>query len=491
MVRYIIIAAFSVLFLWGCGSSDDNEVSNTGGSWGYDDFINNDYSGSSDEDTPSDDSAATPEGIKGLTVLPTGATAVPLYDGSSYYSLLYYIPNDVSDSNESRYNVSTKGVSSPVEALKLLPVNHQEPTRGSYSYFRAREAELLASGFPQARPKLRKGATSYKVGDIWKDVYISRNVSDDSQLVDAECIGVSEHAYFFLEKGLQKPSQSGLDAIINGFEGIYPIMHEKFGVENDVDGNGKVIIMLFRFNIKEVFGYFDGNDKFSKANVAVSNEADIFYVNDIYMETNFNDLMATLAHEFQHMIHFDNRYNKGFDSLDLWIDEGLAMQAEYFTGYFDNSEYDYAGAFLERYAEISLTNWDYVTMSNYTSSCVFVRYLVEQFGDDVIKRLYNSSKTGTDAVAEAAGKPFNDIFEDFVLALFLSGKGVTDDSRYNFKTIDIQGKGGLKVFHRAEVGRSIDSPILPYSMQLVEWSGELSELTLSSNIKGFGLPKKQ
>ena len=77
------------------------------------------------------------------------------------------------------------------------------------------------------------------------------------------------------------------------------------------------------------------------------------------------------------------------------------------------------------------------------------------------------------------------------MALFLSGKGVTDDSRYNFKTIDIQGKGGLKVFHRAEVGRSIDSPILPYSMQLVEWSGELSELTLSSNIKGFGLPKKQ
>ncbi|MBQ3033975.1 MAG: hypothetical protein IJD28_06315 [Deferribacterales bacterium] len=472
MTRRIITFVFSAMLLWSCGSSHEDAVSQ----YREPDSI--------------------PK-IEGLTVFSLGTTAVLPYRGSSYLSLVYYIPPYVEDASESRYSMSTTGfeswdASSESGALTASDTLRDpllktvgEVEEDFHLQLRLKAAELLASGYSQAKPELMKGLAAYSVGDIWRNV----NIGQDDRVIDAECIGISPHAYFFIETGVEKPSANILQDMMDGFEDIYSVMHEKFGVENDVDGNGKVIIMLYRGQRKDLCGYFDPMDKFSAVDVPLSNEADIFYVNDIYIELDFNIVMATLAHEFQHMISIDNRHNMGLDYLDVWIEEGLAMQAEHFTGYFFKQKADYLGYYFGNYGDTNLLHWT-SSVTNYAYSYLFLRYLVEQFGDNVIKRLYNSSKTGTDAVEEAAGKPFNTIFEDFVLALFLSGKGITDDSRYNFKTVDIQGKGGFAPYFKLNSGQKVDSPILPYSFQIIEWNGTVTEAALQGNVRGYGLPKE-
>ena len=68
---------------------------------------------------------------------------------------------------------------------------------------------------------------------------------------------------------------------------------------------------------------------------------------------------------------------------------------------------------------------------DYGLSLLFMRYLQERFGGAFIKKLYNSPQTGTASVEEAIGVDFNTLFEDFVRMILLTGRGVTDDSRYN------------------------------------------------------------
>ena len=164
------------------------------------------------------------------------------------------------------------------------------------------------------------------------------------------------------------------------------------------------------------------------------------------------------------------------------------MQAEYYTGYYDKQSSDYIGRFLDYHYNVSLTNWDYSSVLNYSASLLYIRYLAERFGDDVIKRLYTASDSGILAVESATGVDFDEIFKDFVMAVFISGRGISTVPKYNFKTIDIRAKGGLAAFSNLDVGRNVTFPILPYSMQLIRWNGVVTKISISDSVEAYGAP---
>ncbi len=472
MFKYIIMSVFMFLIV-SCGES---QLYDTSVKFPEDDI--------KDNSTPDAD-------VAGLLNVAEGSYSIPAYTGSSYYSLIFNTPIVADDNAVARvnYTITSTGVAENVSPkYKVADNNHNYTDRNIiHNKLRQKEALLLAKDKDESHFKKRaRGPKNINVGYVWNNVKIERGLSSNIELISAECIAVSNSAYFFIETGLTKPDQTLIDTYVNGFEEIYPLMHSKFGKENDFDGNGKVIILFFNSTINGLYGYFYAADKRSVGVESNSNEADILYVNSNYLSKT-NDVLSTLAHEFQHMISFDIRDNHNLGYLNTWLDEGLSMQAEYFSGYYDMQSSDYLGEFLKYYNSYSLIDWDSSSSINYGYSMAYIRYLVERFGEDVVKKIIYSKYTGVKSVEEATGVGFNDIFKDFALALFISGRNVSTDEKYNFKTLDIVSKGGLSVFQDLSAGKELSTSIKPYSLQLLRWTGQLNSFNITGSVKGYGL----
>jgi hypothetical protein len=120
---------------------------------------------------------------------------------------------------------------------------------------------------------------------------------------------------------------------------IYGPITTAFGSYEDIDGNGKLILLLLDIQddykpntgSSYIAGYFNPIDTFSKQSYSRSNEADMIYLDIDPGSAGSAEFYSTIAHEFQHLINFSvHNKNKIIpDVQDLWIDEGLASAAEY------------------------------------------------------------------------------------------------------------------------------------------------------------------
>ena len=93
---------------------------------------------------------------------------------------------------------------------------------------------------------------------------------------------------------------------------------------------------------------------------------------------------GTLAHEFQHMIHWANDRNE-----DSWVNEGLSELASYLND-FDAGGTDYAYA---ETPDTQLTTWADPTLGNaehYGASYLFMSYFLDRFGEDLTKAVVAS-----------------------------------------------------------------------------------------------------
>ena len=132
-------------------------------------------------------------------------------------------------------------------------------------------------------------------------------------------------------------SDSTVDYIISEFDNvIYPKITSKFGDESDVDGNGKIVLLILdiRDNYKGtggyIAGYFDSTN--SLANSVFyphSNECDMIYLDCNPAKPNTEEFQMTVAHEFQHLINFTQKGLSDGIHQATWINEGLSSGAEY------------------------------------------------------------------------------------------------------------------------------------------------------------------
>jgi hypothetical protein len=344
------------------------------------------------------------------------------------------------------------------------------------------ENTFLSQRLRQATSAQKAAAPTIDVGTPWSDIWVidTSTTAYNFVTINATCKRVTSSAYIFVDDSVAaRFSDSLLDQYVVGWNNIYPTNQAKFGNENDVDGNGKVIILFSGKITGGVLGYFYSGDKYAGTN---SNVADIFYVTaDTTYINNTNTILGTLAHEFQHMIYFDNHYNRGVTGAYTWLNEGLSMLAEYHNGYTNNS-YDWMQYFLQMPEGASLTCWS----GHYGATGLFVRYLYEQYGDAAIKKMVQTDKIGIAAVEAATGKDFNQVYKDWTWALFLSNTGYTSNGKYNFRTLNLQqmvtgaSRTGLQPY-------SINTPgyswyYLPYQLVF----DQLTELNANSTVKGTG-----
>lgn len=220
---------------------------------------------------------------------------------------------------------------------------------------------------------------------------------------------------------------------------IYPSVTNYFAKESDVDRDGKINILCY--DIYDGYagyggyygGYFYSRDLY---NVPHSNQSEIFYI-DTYPTMgegsikNVTKAYGTLAHEFQHMVNFNqNVLSEKNDYMPTWLDEGLAEAAEQvYEGRPLISRLQYYNASESITNGHSLLKWEDNgdSLSNYSLSYLFMQYIKIQTkqGDAIFKEILQDPNNDYKAIENVAKKyispdmTFGKLMTSFRIALLL------------------------------------------------------------------------
>ncbi len=257
---------------------------------------------------------------------------------------------------------------------------------------------------------------------------------------------------------------------------IYPVDTGVYGQPSDLDGNGRVVVLLTpRVNrLTErgspdgfIGGFFYGLDLLPGK--SGSNDGEIFYTLVPDPEGRFGDarprdkvlsvLPAILAHEFQHMIGFNQRIllRSAEGPEAVWLSEALAMMAEDLVGREAEARKDPKAQLYEtgntsrarHYLEASDSTSLIIasgsgSLAERGAEWLFLRYLEEQYGGvDLLKGLTQTTRTGIANVEAVTGQPWSDLLGAWGVALFDGGQpGLVDpelaDPRYRYPELRLR-----------------------------------------------------
>lgn len=267
---------------------------------------------------------------------------------------------------------------------------------------------------------------------------------------------------------------------------LYPVAVDAFGRESDIDDNGHVVVLMTPVvnrlttaaeceELGFVTGFFYGLDL--TPSLANSNRAEVFYslVPDedgatgscAHSVDDVNRIVpATFIHELQHMISWNQHVLvRGGPTEQLWLNEGLSHVAEELGSLLyerdpnatrtspDQLFPDSSQGFINGNL---LNAWNYLAAPQNVSTTLFtkggsleergaawlfVRWLADQKGDGVLRRLVETKLTGVANVVDKAGEPWDRLFGDYVVALYAADRlpGVTPSAipqRYRFTSRD-------------------------------------------------------
>jgi len=244
---------------------------------------------------------------------------------------------------------------------------------------------------------------------------------------------VTPHAYFWVEDGVSF-NQDDAQKLIDTFENsIYPTDREFFGSEwtPGVDGDPHLYIIYARDLGSNVAGLYNTGDEYPPQISQYSNAHESFYI-DSTQNLADDYTYGTLAHEFQHMIHWYQDRNEG-----SFLNEGFSELATFLNGY-STGGFDWVYTLNP---DINLTDWLGASGDNsphYGANFLFVTYFLDRFGktatqalvhdqqnslasvDDVLKQLNTTDPLTSQPVTA------DDFFLDWTLANYIHDSGVAD-----------------------------------------------------------------
>ena len=195
-----------------------------------------------------------------------------------------------------------------------------------------------------------------------------------------------------------------------------------------------------------VIGYFWAKDNFKKSDLDYSNERIMFYMDAVMLASKDGTtweltdewpaiIISTLAHEFQHMIHFYQKYilQTGSKNSDTWLNEMCSLVAEDFVseklsvagprgvigtdgtaGSADNNKGRLP--LFNSYNFLSLTDW-FDNSNNYAVNYSYGAYIARNFGGvNLLRNIVQNKFTDYQAITE--GLSLTGFFnEDFTSSL--------------------------------------------------------------------------
>jgi hypothetical protein len=296
--------------------------------------------------------------------------------------------------------------------------------------------------------------------------------------IEAEAIEVTDELVLWKDLTTENPygdlDPDMLADIVASMEGIVlPRERELFGDVSDVDGDGKLWVLLtYTVNQYGAQAYVTGCDiGITDGCYGYGHGHEIVYmgyVDPADTRATANGITETIAHELAHLIY---SYHKallndltGVDE-NIYVTEGTSAMAQDLTGYNNGNQYVWATALdmsdtygSEDYSVQALSLNDLFRGTGYYDlardgslrggAYLFLRYLFEQQGGmevqsdgaftDLggiawIRGFFSVPETGVEAVEITTGADFQDLALDFWTTLVVSGRGINDDPRYNFE----------------------------------------------------------
>ncbi len=314
-------------------------------------------------------------------------------------------------------------------------------------------------------------------------------------LVSATLRYISERAYFYVAddywSGIgeitHNQALAQIETLAREFDDrIYPIETNFFGSEPNpgVDNDVRIIILLTPL-IENVGGYFDTANQHLATKVPNSNQREIIYLN-ISDLANQSKMFAFLAHEFQHLISFNQKENLRNISDDVWLNELRSEYAVTLLGY--NDIYD--GSHLQRRVRAltenpsdSLTEWKNLP-ADYGQIGLFGEYVAEHLSPQVIADTLKNKSAGFNSLAESLIKnghseTFTDIYRDWLIANFLNDGSV--NTRFDYTKPALTD---FRVVPTRTVANPGENTVLAVSDSLRDWQGtwyDVSQLQSGTN----------
>ncbi len=246
---------------------------------------------------------------------------------------------------------------------------------------------------------------------------------------------LGENAYFYVEDDFYKTLDiekrtefsDALKNLSQEFDSnIYPRLREVFGSEwkPGIDNDGKITVLITRIK-GEAGGYFNSGDEYPKVQAPGSNEKEMVYLNANYITNPLSK--SFLAHEFSHLLTFNQKEKTFGVSEEIWLNEARAEYVSTLLGYDDN----YQDSNLQRRVKVflenprdSLTEWKNLS-ADYGVLNLFTQYLVDHYGVKILADSLRSEKTGIPSLNYALEKNgfsqnFSQIFTDWLLAVLVN-----------------------------------------------------------------------
>ncbi len=262
--------------------------------------------------------------------------------------------------------------------------------------------------------------------------------------VSAVLRGVGNFCYVFVEdtEWNTRVTAATVQAIIRAFDtavptnpqrGIYLTLTEIFGAPPDIDGNGRIILLLLNIRDKDngdqyTAGFFNPADQSRgvlrhpgfRGFPIRSNEGEILYIDTHPLNPNSETAHNVIAHEFQHIINWTHDPKES-----TWVDEGCAEYASFLCGY---SLQQHITAF-EKAPTISLVTWPDTggnLLPHYGAAFLWMLYLHEKHGGiATVAAIVQNRRTSVPGIADALAsqgvhRTVSDIFVSWKLANYLS-----------------------------------------------------------------------
>ncbi len=268
--------------------------------------------------------------------------------------------------------------------------------------------------------------------------------------ITATLVKTSPEVYFYVEKswwdlqGYMKKEEISrdLDNLSLEFNAkIYPALTSAFGSEwrPGIDGDERISILFHQMK-EGAGGYFRTADEYLKIQAPESNEREMVYITINQIDKSI--LKELLAHEFTHLITFNQKDRLRGVSEETWLNEARAEYALTILGY--NNAYEGSNlemrvkSFLKRPND-SLTEWlgreyDYGVIN------IFNQYLSEHYGAGILEDSLRTDMVGIPSINWALQKNgfkenFSQIFTNWTVAVFLNNCSFGEEFCYLNKNL--------------------------------------------------------
>lgn len=270
--------------------------------------------------------------------------------------------------------------------------------------------------------------------------------------ISAANVACGSRVRVFVDQQLAKGevSQSRIDELVCLLESdVVPRVESQFGPLRDVDGDGRLAVVLTPWLSRlqggrtSINGLVRNSDFQQDVSPPFSNRRDMLFLNSsLPSDSALRDL---LSHEVAHAACISQRLDRESTTLrdeEDWLSEALAHLAEPGWSNLDHR----VVAFLDDPSRYPLVVPDYYRAGLWRNpgcrgaTSLMIRWCVERGEPDVVRQLAQSTERGTRNLERATKRRFDDLFREWNLAI-VNGNGLPLELR---SVLHRLGSNGLR-----------------------------------------------